>query len=99
MSSEAGLRENCRGDFSQCASRCRIRCPDIPVYAHYLTGLGAASARLATFTAQAARASATGQAFDDAATVHGLLGFFRRGRAAGALLEDETPPLLGHALP
>jgi len=71
----------------------------LAVYAHYLTGLGAASARLATFTAQAARASATGQAFDDAATVHGLLGFFRRGRAAGALLEDETPPLLGHALP
>ena len=65
----------------------------LAVYTHYLTGLAAARARLETFAAQAARASATGQAFDDAATVHGLLGFFRRGRAAGALLESEAPPL------
>ncbi|HRG94762.1 MAG TPA: phosphoenolpyruvate kinase [Polyangiaceae bacterium] len=69
----------------------------LAVYTHYLTGLAAARARLETFVAQAARASATGQAFDDAATVHGLLGFFRRGLAAGALLEGEAPALLRDA--
>lgn len=64
----------------------------LAVYTHYLTSLTTARARVESFLAQAARASATGQAFDDAATVHGLLGFFRRGLACGALRESELPP-------
>ncbi len=59
------------------------------VYTHYLTGLDLAAARLVTFLERAATASATGQAFDDAATVHGLLGFFRRGISCGALTEAD----------
>ena len=49
-----------------------------------------AAARLAKFGDRAMR---TGQTFDDAATVRGLVAFFRRGLACGAFRDDEVPPL------
>ena len=45
--------------------------------------------RLANFIARATQATRVGQEFDDAATGHGLLGFFRRGLACGAFDESD----------
>jgi len=55
------------------------------VLAAYLGARGAMTARLARFLDQRARATATGTAFDDAATGRALVSFFDRGHAAGAL--------------
>jgi len=55
------------------------------VFGFYREALPAASARLAAFVAGAAQASRVGTAFDDAATARGLVGFFARGLASGAL--------------
>ncbi len=60
------------------------------VYAFFLEGLAAASTRLRNFVEKAARATATGQAFDDAATGQGLLNFFLRGLGCGAISEAEV---------
>lgn len=60
------------------------------VYAFFLEGLPAAAARLRAFLAQAARATLSGGVFDDAATGQGLLNFFLRGMASGALAETEA---------
>jgi hypothetical protein len=60
------------------------------VYAFFLEGLDAAAERLASFVAKAAQASLTGSVFDDAATGQGLLNYFLRALAAGALREDEV---------
>ena len=46
--------------------------------------------RLRAFVAQATQATRTGQVFDDAATGRGLLNFFVRGVACGALTEAEA---------
>lgn len=56
----------------------------------FLEGLPAASRRLRNFVLQAARATVVGSAFDDAATGQGLLNFFLRGLACGAITEDEA---------
>lgn len=60
------------------------------VYLFFLEGLTEASARLKRFIDQAARATLSGGNFDDAATGQGLLNFFLRGLACGALEEDEV---------
>src|SRR5215210_1097909 len=60
------------------------------VYSFFLAGLPAASARLKAFVEKAALASLHGDVFDDAATGQGLLNFFLRGIACGAITEDEA---------
>ena len=60
------------------------------VYSFFLQGLDAASGRLKTFVEKAALASLFGDVFDDAATGQGLLNFFLRGMACGAIHEDEA---------
>jgi hypothetical protein len=60
------------------------------VYAFYLEALPAATARLAAFMAKAAQATLLGDVFDDAATGQGLLNFFLRGLACGAVNEEEV---------
>ncbi|MBI5596441.1 MAG: phosphoenolpyruvate kinase [Elusimicrobia bacterium] len=60
------------------------------LYAHYLENLDAASARLKRFLEGAAKAVASQTAFDDAATAQGLLNFFSRGLACGALTPEDA---------
>jgi citrate lyase beta subunit len=60
------------------------------VYQFFLEGVEAASNRLKTFVEKAALASLFGDVFDDAATGQGLLNFFLRGMACGAITEDEA---------
>jgi citrate lyase beta subunit len=60
------------------------------VYAFFLAGLPAASNRLKAFVEKAALASLHGDVFDDAATGQGLLNFFLRGIACGAVTEEEA---------
>lgn len=59
------------------------------VYAFFQEGLPAASSRLKAFVEKAALASLFGDVFDDAATGQGLLNFFLRGIACGAITEEE----------
>jgi citrate lyase beta subunit len=60
------------------------------VYSFFLEGLESASSRLKTFVEKAALASLFGDVFDDAATGQGLLNFFLRGMACGAITEAEA---------
>jgi hypothetical protein len=60
------------------------------VYAFYLESLPAATARLTNFVQRAAQATLVGDVFDDAATGQGLLNFFLRGLACGAISEPEA---------
>src|SRR6266480_2798455 len=60
------------------------------VYSFFLEGVEAASNRLKVFVEKAALASLFGDVFDDAATGQGLLNFFLRGIACGAITEDEA---------
>lgn len=60
------------------------------VYSFFLEGLEAASERLKAFVEKAALASLFGDVFDDAATGQGLLNFFLRGIACGAITEAEA---------
>lgn len=60
------------------------------VYAFFLEALPAASERLSAFVDKAARATLVGHTFDDAATGQGLLNFFVRGIACGALSEGDV---------
>jgi hypothetical protein len=60
------------------------------VYAFYLEALEAATERLSRFVERAARATLTGDVFDDAATGQALLNFFLRGVSCGAITEDEA---------
>ncbi|HSO32925.1 MAG TPA: phosphoenolpyruvate kinase [Labilithrix sp.] len=59
------------------------------VYGFFLAERAAMTARLRGFVAKATQATRAGQIFDDAATGQGLLAFFARGVACGALEEDE----------
>ena len=56
----------------------------------FLGSLESASNRLKTFVEKAALASLFGDVFDDAATGQGLLNFFMRGMACGAITENEA---------
>src|SRR2546430_2812876 len=60
------------------------------VYSFFLEGVEAASNRLKVFVEKAALASLFGDVFDDAATGQGLLNFFLRGIACGAITEEEA---------
>ncbi len=60
------------------------------VYSFFLSALPAATGRLKTFVQKAAQASLFGDVFDDAATGQGLLNFFLRGIACGAITEAEA---------
>ncbi|MEO8550711.1 MAG: phosphoenolpyruvate kinase [Kofleriaceae bacterium] len=60
------------------------------VYAFFLDGLAPASERLKNFVGKAAQATLVGDVFDDAATGQGLLNYFLRGIACGAVTEDEA---------
>lgn len=60
------------------------------VYAFFLEGLAPASERLRNFVDKAAQATLVGDVFDDAATGQGLLNYFLRGIACGAVTEDEA---------
>jgi hypothetical protein len=60
------------------------------VYAFFLDGFAAASERLRNFVAKAAQATLVGDVFDDAATGQGLLNYFLRGIACGAVSEEEA---------
>jgi citrate lyase beta subunit len=60
------------------------------VYLFFLSGLESAGSRLKAFVEKAALASLFGDVFDDAATGQGLLNFFLRGLACGAITESEA---------
>ncbi|HRC76695.1 MAG TPA: aldolase/citrate lyase family protein, partial [Kouleothrix sp.] len=60
------------------------------VYAFFLEQREEAARRLRAFLDRASQASLVGNTFDDAATGQGLLNFFLRGIACGALTEGET---------
>ncbi len=60
------------------------------VYGFFLDGLAAASERLKNFVSKAAQATLVGDVFDDAATGQGLLNYFLRGIACGAVTEQEA---------
>jgi citrate lyase beta subunit len=60
------------------------------VIAHHLEGLDEAAARLRAFVERAGAAGAHEGTMDDAATGQGLLNFFVRGLATGALVEADV---------
>jgi len=60
------------------------------LYAFFLEGLDAASARLKNFVEKAGQATHVGEVFDDAATGQGLLAFFLRAWSCGAISEEEA---------
>lgn len=59
-------------------------------YAFFLSELESTTVRLSRFLSLAAQASSVGTTFDDAATGQGLLNFFLRGLACGALSERDV---------
>ena len=60
------------------------------IYTFFLESLDDASMRLNRFVDAAAQATLSGNMFDDAATGQGLLNFFLRGIACGAITEEEA---------
>jgi hypothetical protein len=60
------------------------------VYGFFLAERAAMTARLRAFVAKATQATRSGQIFDDAATGQGLVNFFVRGVACGALSDDDV---------
>lgn len=60
------------------------------VYAFFLDALEPASKRLQNFVEKAARATLSGEVFDDAATGQGLLNFFLGAINCGAITESEA---------
>ncbi len=68
------------------------------IYAFFLEGLEAASARLRNFMDKAAQATLLGEVFDDAATGQGLLNFFLRAINCGAVAESEVARRTGLTL-
>lgn len=60
------------------------------VYAFFQAGLHDASLRLDKFVAAASQATLVGNTFDDAATGQGLLNYFLRGLACGAIDEAQV---------
>jgi hypothetical protein len=68
------------------------------LYAFFLEGLDAASARLRNFVEKAGQATLVGEVFDDAATGQGLLNYFLRAIACGAVTESEAVERTGLTL-
>lgn len=69
------------------------------VYAFFLESLDAASDRLRNFVERAAKATLSGDVFDDAATGQGLLNYFLRAVNCGALTEEEAIERSGLTIP
>lgn len=65
------------------------------VYSHVWEALPAASNRLKNFLDQAAKATALGSQFDDAATAMGLLNYFRWASDCGAISDSEMQQASG----
>lgn len=61
------------------------------LFAFFLMSKDVVAERLAAFVENAQRATRVGATFDDAATGRGLVAFFERGLACGALTEAEVP--------
>ncbi len=68
------------------------------LYAFFLSGLDAASERLRNFVGEAAQATLVGEVFDDAATGQGLLNYFLRALACGAITEADAVERSGLSL-
>ncbi len=68
------------------------------VYAFFLSEFDTQAARLRSYMEKATKATLTGNAFDDAASVRGLVNFFERGVACGAFREDEVTEATGTSL-
>jgi hypothetical protein len=68
------------------------------LYDFFLRGLDDAAARLRRFVERAAQATLAGSIFDDAATGQGLLNYFLRAIACGALSEEEAHARSGLSL-
>jgi len=60
------------------------------VFAFFLESLRPATERLSNFVKKLGQATISGDVFDDAATGQGLLNFFLRGLACGALSDEEV---------
>ncbi len=60
------------------------------VFAFFLESLKPATERLSNFVKRLGQATVSGAVFDDAATGQGLLNFFLRGQACGALTSEEV---------
>ena len=60
------------------------------VFAFFLESLRPATERLSNFVKRLGQATVSGEVFDDAATGQGLLNFFLRGKACGALTDEEV---------
>ncbi|MGI9544438.1 MAG: DUF6986 family protein [Cyclobacteriaceae bacterium] len=60
------------------------------IYTFFLESYQKAQHRLKSFVEQSARATLTGEVFDDAATGQGLLNYFLRGLNCGALSEEDV---------
>jgi len=65
------------------------------VYAFFLEGLDEAGERLSSFVDSAAKATLVGSVFDDAATGQGLLNYFLRALACGAITPEEATSRTG----
>ncbi len=63
------------------------------IFSYFSDALSATTARLKRFLDTAAQATVAGGVFDDAATGQGLLNFFARGLALGALTAEDLAPL------
>ena len=68
------------------------------LYAFFLEGIDAASARLKNFVQKAGQATLVGEVFDDAATGQGLLNHFLRAWGSGAITEEEAVEMSGLSL-
>ena len=64
-------------------------------YAYFLASGDTMAARFKDFVARATQATLTGNLFDDAASVEGILNFFRRGIDCSAFESKEIKALLG----
>jgi citrate lyase beta subunit len=60
------------------------------VFAFFLESLAPATERLSNFVKHLGQATAVGDSFDDAATGQGLLNYFLRGLACGALTDEDV---------
>ncbi len=68
------------------------------VYAFFLSEMYPQAARLRGYIDKAAKATLTGNMFDDAASVAGLVNFFSVGITCGAFSEDEVTDLVGRPI-
>lgn len=64
------------------------------VYSFFLEGMTEAATRLRNFLQQSSQATRAGAVFDDAATGRGLMNFFHRAVACGAITESEAAELV-----